>query len=352
MGTNEFKPQSAAEILSNEPQPIDWVVEPLFASGDLFIFAAYMKVGKSTFSYPLALAVARGIPFLGFQCKQGGVLILALEEHRRNVELRLRKLGMTSEDAVYVHTGPLPSDVGQLNRIRSFIKDQGIILVLLDSLSYWWNIKNENDNAEVVRLLKPVLILARETGAAIGLIHHESKFGGRNKRGNFGDGKSIRGGSALFGVVDQAILLDKRHGGAPNQRVLKTVGRYAESPAELIIELTGNPSLSDPSEYGYSVLGTPNELTEEEARAKLFAALGNEPQDLKAIVLKTELPEKRARLLLDRMFNEKVIIRVGKGVKGDGYKYLLVGDSFQGSTEPLVGKETNTEATSRVSSAA
>ena len=335
-----FNPVSAADILSRQPPSIDWIWEPFFAAGDLFIFAAYMKVGKSTFTYPLALSIARGIPFLGYECKRGGVLILALEEHPRNVELRLRKLGLASNDPIYVHHGILPGL--QLSSIRSFIKKKEISLLLIDSLSYWWRIKNENDNAEVTQLLKPILELARDTNAAVGLIHHESKFGGRTKRGSSGDGKSIRGGSALFAVVDQAILLDHRHGGTGNQRVLKAIGRYAESPSELIIALTGNPALSDPGEYGYSVLGTTNELTEEEAKAKLIAALGKEPQTVKSLADKAGVSEKRTRFYLDCLFHESAILRVGKGVKGDGYKYLNA-DSFPGFPEPLLGKETNSE---------
>ena len=76
-----FNPRRASDILAEELQPIDWVWEKYIATGDLFLFVAYMKVGKSTFTYPLAIAVARGIPFLGYPTKKGGVLALALEEN-------------------------------------------------------------------------------------------------------------------------------------------------------------------------------------------------------------------------------------------------------------------------------
>src|SRR5262249_41354708 len=157
-----------------EPQPINWVWQSYIAEGDFFLFAAYMKVGKSTFTYPLIIAIARGLPFLGFETNKKAVLVLALEENPRDVELRLKKLGMTDDDPIYIHEGPLSKD--QLDEVRSFIRETKIGFVLLDSLAYYWTVKSENDNAEILRAVKPLLSVARETGAAIGLIHHESKY--------------------------------------------------------------------------------------------------------------------------------------------------------------------------------
>lgn len=347
-----FKPQSASDMLAREPQPIEWVWDKYIAQGDLFIFAAFMKVGKSTLIYPLVIAVARGIPFLGFKTKKGGVLILAVEEHPRDVELRLRKLGMTPDDPIYIHAGPLPNNEGELEAIRRFIQEKGISLVLIDSLPYWWSIKNENDNAEIIAALKPLLELARQTGAAVGLIHHESKYGGRDQwGGSHGDGKSIRGGSALFGIVDQAILLDRRHGGTRNQRVLKTIGRHSESPPELTIELEGNPALSDPNPYSYRNLGTSEELTKVGNAEKVLAVLTVERQDIEAIAKVSNINPKAVREAAEQLHNEGKVIREGKGVKGDPYTYRLEApievtehsfpDSFPGLSKPSLGKETN-----------
>ncbi len=341
-----FNPRSASEILATKPQPIEWVWDKYIATGDLFLFAAFMKVGKSTFSYPLTLHVARGCTFLGFQTKKGGVLILALEEHPRDVELRLRKLGMTPEDPIHIHAGPLPNTEKEIKAIKSFISENSVVMVLIDSLPYFWNLKDENSNAPIIAALKPLLELARDTEAAIGLIHHENKYGGRDGSGaSHSDGKSIRGGSALFGIVDQAILLDRRHGGTKCQRVLKTIGRHAESPPELIIELEGNPALSDPNPYGYRVLGSPEELTKAANAEKVQAVLTPEQQDIETIAKATGLPPKATREAAEQLHSEARAIREGKGVKNDPHTYRVATDSdsirFQGFTKPSLGKETN-----------
>jgi hypothetical protein len=70
-----------------------------------------MRVGKTSLIYALALAVAWGKPFLGFPTTQGGVLVLAVEEHPHDVELRLRALGLQATDPVHVHLGRLENTV-------------------------------------------------------------------------------------------------------------------------------------------------------------------------------------------------------------------------------------------------
>ena len=70
-GTN-FHPVTAADLLAQKPEPIVWVWEHFLPEGALNLLVAYMKVGKSTFTYAIAVAVARGAPFLDFPTKQGG----------------------------------------------------------------------------------------------------------------------------------------------------------------------------------------------------------------------------------------------------------------------------------------
>lgn len=93
MDTN-FRPLPVADLLSLEPKPVRWVWEPFLPEGGLALLVAFMKVGKTTFAYALAAAVAQGRPFLGFPTKRGGVLLLALEEHPRDVRLRLKRFGI------------------------------------------------------------------------------------------------------------------------------------------------------------------------------------------------------------------------------------------------------------------
>ncbi len=319
-----FTPLSASEILAHVEATITWLWEQYIGVGDLVLFTAFMKVGKSTFIYPLVLAVARGVPFLNRATLQGGVLVLALEEHVRDVKLRLQKLGMTRTDPVHVNTGTFPCTTEALEELEKFIAENKIVMVVLDSLSAYWEVYNENDNAEVIRKVKPLLDLARRTNCAMILIHHESKFGGQDESGkNRGDGKAIRGASALFGLADQALSLGKRAGNAAKQRVLRAIGRRAESPPELIIQLWGEMQLSDPKPYGYNVIGTPSELDEATKQANIAKVLDRTPKTLETIKSESGV-SKNARQVLDALTEASLAVREGAGVRGDPHTWRLI----------------------------
>src|SRR5262245_32180576 len=100
---SNFNPVKASELLMQEPEPLTWLWDSYLPVGSLSLLAAYMKVGKSTFAYALAVAVAQGRPFLDYGTKQGPVLILAVEEHPRDVRRRLERFGLSKSDPLYVH---------------------------------------------------------------------------------------------------------------------------------------------------------------------------------------------------------------------------------------------------------
>ncbi len=316
---SNFRPTKAADLVAEGAERIAWVWEPFLPEGGLALLVAFMKLGKSTFAYALAVAVAQGRPFLGFPTKQEGVLILAVEEHPRDVRRRLRRFGIRSEDPVYVHAGRLDNSPAALKEIQDFITKNRVTLVILDTLARYWNITDENDNAQVVRSVSPFLDLARETGAAVTLVHHERKTGGEQ-------GRSIRGASALVGLVDQALLLDHRQGGKAHHRVLRTIGRYDETPRELIIALVGDE---------YHKLGTPEELELEASKGKVWEALSEAPRTVDALAKEAGLTEKMTRKAISAL--GPVVIREGCGKKNDPYTYRRGDpDSIRSQPYPIV----------------
>ena len=285
-----------------------------------------MKTGKSTLVYRLIVCIAQGMDFLERKTERGAVLILAVEEHVRDVERRLRRFGMKEDDPIYVHVGAVQEQAETLKAIKDFVIEKKIVLVVVDSLSRFWNVMDENNNMEVIREVSPLLDMARETDAAVLLVHHERKSGGE-------DGRSIRGGSALFGLVDQAIFLERRPGEASNKRSLKTLGRYDESPPELVIELVGDD---------YKVLGTPEQFGESQALEKVRGVLTVEPMDVKTIAKEADITEKLTRKVLETLKERGEIERTGSGKKSDVFLYCLISEqnSLLSQYHP-VGKETN-----------
>jgi len=301
-GTN-FHPVPANDFLREKPEPIVWLWERFIPEGALVVLVAFMKVGKSTFAYLLVLAIARGAPFLDFPTQPGGVLILAVEEHPRDIKRRLHQFGLRPSDPIYLHTGSLTYGAETFRSLKEFIIEKSIKLVLLDTLSMFWGVTDENNNAEVQRRLAPFLTLARETNCAVLLVHHERKSGGEG-------GREIRGGSALFAMVDQALLLDRREGGEPTHRVLRVLGRYSETPHELVLDFVSDD---------YRKLGTLEELSLETQSKIVWDALALTPKTVPTLAAETSLTEKRVRKVLEALGD--TVTREGGGKKGDPFTY-------------------------------
>src|SRR5262245_2967686 len=327
-----FQPVTAEQLLAERPDPLIWTWDLYLPEGSLALVAAFMKIGKSTFTYALALAVARGEPFLNSATKQGGVLILAVEEHRRDAKLRLGEFGLLASDPIHLHVGPLDNTPATLAAVRTYIVQHGIVLVLLDTLSRFWGVEAENDNAAVDRAVAPLLQLARDTGVTVLLVHHERKAGGE-------EGRSIRGGSALFGLVDQALILERRPGGNTSQRILRAIGRYSETPSEVVL---------DYHPYKYRLLGAIADVDREAQISRVWAVLSNKPQTIPAIAEAAALTERQARGLLQLLEEQGRLIRGGGGVKNDPYSYRrAASDSFPADSHPKGKGKNRTPAKQR-----
>ena len=182
-GPGVFHPLLLGQLMRDHPPVVSWVWEPFLAEGTLNLLVAFMKTGKSTLASALALAVAQGKPFLGFPVQAGGVLVLALEEHPRDVGRRFSAFGWESGDPIWVQHRSLSNSAHTLKKIRAFLASHDIKLIMIDTLTQFWRVGDENSNADIVRQLSPLLDLARESGVAIVLVHHERKSGGEEGRG-------------------------------------------------------------------------------------------------------------------------------------------------------------------------
>jgi hypothetical protein len=322
-----FAPLTLAQLLAeNEPLAPDWILEDLIAAGTLAGLIAKPKVGKTTLTYELAVHVAKGQSFLGRATKRGGVLILAMEEHRREIKRRLRDLSADQIDSIHVHTGPLTDSADTLHLLQDYIRQHSIVLVIFDTLNAFWSVSEENDAGAVTQAIKPLLQLARDSGAAVLLIHHARKSEGEH-------GDEIRGSGALFSLLDVALIL-KRHD-VETQRRLVTISRYAESPPELLLELR---------EHGYVSLGDPAASSKAARLAKMVDALTDTPLDAKALAVKAGLSQKSAYTLLDLLHQQGRAVKGGTGKKNDPFvfsKMVSVSSPKRGGPE-----ETNSDAPS------
>lgn len=300
---SNFRPIAVPVLLAEPPEEVDWIMDEYLPREGLVLLAGKPKEGKTTLAYELAIKVALGLPFLGRNTQQSAVLILALEEHAREVRMRLRNLGATELATVFVHVGPLEPTATVMNAIMTFAQDHDVKLILMDTLSAFWRIENENDAAEMTKVAKPLLQLARESGACVLLIHHA-----RKSEGQYGD--EIRGSGALFAAVDVALIM-KRHE-VQTQRLLQAQSRYPETPSELVIELR---------EHGYEALGDPAKVGKDTRLAKLIACLTDQPEEADVLAKRAGLSRREGYRLLRLLVKDEMAQQDGKGVKGDPFRF-------------------------------
>jgi len=301
-----FKPQHISELLEEVPEEMEWLWDRMLPTGSLDVLAAYMKVGKSTLAYDLALSVARGQPFLGFPTKQGGVLILALEEKREHAVKRLRDYGVTGDEPIWIVGVPLCPPPSLYKELRTFIQDNEIVLVVIDSLARFAMLKDEDDNSEVTMFMAPLLELARETDAVVFLVHHERKSGGEA-------GRNIRGAGAILATADVALTLSKIEGGNSDARTLEVLGRFQEyAPGKIRLGYEDGRYVSQGLEEDQSFAAR---------KTMVLGKVGEGPMDVNEIANATGLSPRLVRPVVQALWQEGKLEREGEGKRNNPYKY-------------------------------
>jgi len=308
-----FNPISAAELLRQKPVERVWVWYGHIPEGGLVLLAAAPKTGKSTLAYHLVKAVVQGHIFLGHPTRKCNVLVLACEEHSEDVAERIKELEIPPENLTF-NCGFLKSTSPELNAIEQTIREKQVGLVIIDTLSKFWTVTDENNAVDVIKNIEPILELARRTKAGILIIHHLRKSPGE-------DGTAIRGSGALFGAVDVAFTLTRRKD-AINQRLLDAFSRYKQTPLHSVIGM---------EDGNYRSLGSKDAVVRTDNEVSILKVLSDRPKDAKEIGNAAGVRAQTTRDTLERLLENKTVARIGTGMKNNPYRYTCLKN---GSTEP------------------
>lgn len=221
---------TADEIADAELPEIDHVI-PGVVSGTVGILTAAGGSGKSMLALQLALCVASGgqVSALDpdWRCARAGdVHYLALEDPDPIVRLRLKTIlteyrddisadgGLDTLKRVHVHSwyaagvSLMDSDgqpvAGSVERIARYCA--GARLIIVDTLRRIHQ-GDENSNGEMAQVLSQSEQLAQKTGAAVLILHHESKFAAVSGKAA-GQG-AARGASAIIDNARYALRMRK-----------------------------------------------------------------------------------------------------------------------------------------------
>lgn len=219
-----------------EAKPMDekWIWENYIAKGNITLLTAIMKGGKSTLLRCLFDAMAEEAEFAGQPTKNIKTLVISEESEDKWADSKEEANEKTAGN-ILVWIRPTRGKPNQkkweevIKSISDLCVKEKVEFVVIDTLSSFWPIDNENDSAQAARALIP-LYRFTESGIGVLLVHHDRKDGG-----NFGN--SSRGSSALTAFVDNIVQFLRNPDGLPSQRILRSWGRFSNI-SNVVVEYT------------------------------------------------------------------------------------------------------------------
>ena len=217
------------ELLESDiPEP-DYLWGKHLPTDGTSLFTGRAKVGKSTVSTNLFVAVSCGEYFLGRPTKQGKVLYFCAEENERQIKARLRNMDIPDafkENGKLIFT--LPNKTPPNDYLANMIREHNATLAILDTWAKFnRRIKDVNDYAAVEESMDVYSRMSKDLNMHIMNNHHS----GHEDRQGAGSGL----GSTSFGAgVDTPMKLTKKQDG---KRVLSTDQRYGDNIEDEVLYL-------------------------------------------------------------------------------------------------------------------
>jgi hypothetical protein len=275
-----------APLLAQPPRLTPWRVEGVVADGTLTILSGESGSGKSWLAQALCTGVARGRTVADFGCKLGQALYVDGEMGRELFVDRLRPTNVITPDFEYVDALGLDfSKAADLTWLAGVVAKVRANLVVIDSLRRLAPSKSENDSDDMAPIVSSIAKLARDTGAAVILIHHK------------GDSEKLYRGSTAIRDQADALFALLRHGDDTDLRRLRCKGggkmRYAVEPEDVYLTIT-------PASGGVSTATAPrtSSTQRDERTQAVLDALTGAVQSEREIAAETDVPRSSVQRIL------------------------------------------------------
>ena len=350
-----LKISRAKELVENHPSLRKPIVDGLIREGETMNFVAAPKTGKSWSTQQLALAVANGLDWLGFNCSQGRVLLIDNELHPETLASRLGRvageMGVTLDQ---VDVLPVRGKNMSLKRLAHELhqlleSNCEYVMLIMDALyRFLPEGTSENDNAQMMQIYNLLDKIAAQLNVAIVIVHHTSKGAQSGK-----DVTDVGAGAGSISRAADTHLTIRPHAqGDGDVAVLDARTRSFKSPDPVTIKfdfplwsvkLGVPPELREVKTRGESK----QQKKDEEGRAEILRTIEERlPSEDKsppfaetAIRNAAGMGATRTRRLINQLVDDGSIIKVKTEANRSGYQLPVVDDSNQ--IEPCLQSELN-----------
>lgn len=201
--------RTAKELITADLPPMEYIVDVIIAKG-LVVLSAKSKIGKSWLALQLAVAVANGSDFLGFNTTQGEVLYIDLENTEAITQSRLTTLlnGAEPPDNLVIANDYSTMRDSFIADITEYLESHPrVSLVIVDVFQKIKKPKraNESDYDDIYENFTPLKELADKYNISLMLVMHNRKM--EDPTDPF---SNALGSSAIMGASDQMLVIQKK----------------------------------------------------------------------------------------------------------------------------------------------
>lgn len=296
---------SAPTLDSQTFAPVEWLIEGILPTG-LAILAGKSKIGKSWLALDIAIAVASGeLAFSKITTHRTSVLYIALEDGRRRLQSRMRKLlagGPAPERLEFAIEWPRVGQ-GCFEHIEAHLDLNPCRLVILDTFG---KVRGMPDGKSGIYQqdyndMGAFHELAQRRNISLLLIHHTRKQDATDVM------DLISGSTGIVGAADTLIVLQRKRGEL--QGTLAVTGRDIIDDGEFAVSF-------DKETGKWTMLGEAKEVKAETSQDAIYNFLLSEedPHSPASISENLEMARGYVKTCLNRLKKKGAIEKSGRGL--------------------------------------
>ncbi len=293
------EPLDMKAFLSRPMDQTRYIWDKTLAFKSSSMLAGKPRDGKSTLCLNLALAVSRGLPFLGRETHKSSVLYLSLDNSAEDMDEMLARLGARDDDPLFIHSGTIPPNGTEW--LVDVLKRNEVKLAIIDTMQRFFHLEDNHAYAEAINKMEPLDNFAKEVGFHVMYLHHAGKSGGY---------LGTTGYKAMCPTYMELMRV-----GDLQQRILTSDQRYGENFESTAIGM---------DKHGWiKVLGTYEDAQINEVIPKIREFVETEEGGVAESEIRKNMPARGIIVskAIRVMIRAGTLERTGQGKKGDAFKY-------------------------------